>query len=299
MPWGGIASAIGSVAGGLIGNASRGEDHYWDNYHAQKEFAQNGIRWKVSDAKAAGLHPLAALGSAGAFYTPSQSTGDPGQDYSWLADTGQQIGRAISAKVTAKERAEQQQRQEDYQAKQVERADLENQLLRQQIRNNDLDMFARASVRAVNTQQQVPAMPSMSGGPMIAGQAQAYPSGQTVAKPVEISTSMPGQPGIDAGTPPDIRFVRTVTGGYAPVRSKANEEALEDDWLGSLGWHMRNKLPAFLGRISPDARLLPDKGRSGKWFWSFNPIHQSFYPVHSDDGIFSRLRTKFDPAYSR
>ncbi len=41
------------------------------NLAAQKEFAQNSIQWRVNDAKAAGLHPLAALGSNGTTYTPS------------------------------------------------------------------------------------------------------------------------------------------------------------------------------------------------------------------------------------
>ena len=29
----------------------------------QREFAKHGIQWRVDDAKAAGIHPLAALGS--------------------------------------------------------------------------------------------------------------------------------------------------------------------------------------------------------------------------------------------
>lgn len=41
------------------------------NLNAQKEFAQNSIQWRVNDAKAAGLHPLAALGANGTTYTPS------------------------------------------------------------------------------------------------------------------------------------------------------------------------------------------------------------------------------------
>lgn len=41
------------------------------NYEMQREFAQNGIRWKVADAQAAGLHPLYALGGGGAAFAPS------------------------------------------------------------------------------------------------------------------------------------------------------------------------------------------------------------------------------------
>lgn len=35
----------------------------------QREFAQHGIRWRVRDARKAGLHPLAALGASGAAYS--------------------------------------------------------------------------------------------------------------------------------------------------------------------------------------------------------------------------------------
>lgn len=37
----------------------------------QKEFAQNSIQWRTADAKKAGIHPVAALGSQGISYNPS------------------------------------------------------------------------------------------------------------------------------------------------------------------------------------------------------------------------------------
>lgn len=40
------------------------------NANLQRQFAKMGIRWRVADAKAAGLHPLAALGSSGASGSP-------------------------------------------------------------------------------------------------------------------------------------------------------------------------------------------------------------------------------------
>lgn len=47
-----------------------------NNYQMQKEFAQNGIRWRVEDAKAAGLHPLAALSMSGSGASPSFAVGN-------------------------------------------------------------------------------------------------------------------------------------------------------------------------------------------------------------------------------
>lgn len=42
----------------------------------QREFAQNSIQWRVNDAKKAGIHPVAALGSQGISYNPSYVGGD-------------------------------------------------------------------------------------------------------------------------------------------------------------------------------------------------------------------------------
>lgn len=78
------------------------------NEALQREFAQHGIRWRVEDAKAAGLHPLYALGGAGASYSPSAisvGVGDAGGVGRGVAAAGQEIGRAMSATLTAEERA--------------------------------------------------------------------------------------------------------------------------------------------------------------------------------------------------
>lgn len=68
----------------------------------QKEFAQMGLRWRVADAQAAGLHPLAALGVQGLQgYTPVNLDSSPGA-------TGAAIGRmSHSAAVSRAERTAQ------------------------------------------------------------------------------------------------------------------------------------------------------------------------------------------------
>lgn len=74
----------------------------------QKEFAQQGIRWRVDDAVAAGLHPLAALGSmpANAAAVPGPSTSVPGTGASWraLGNLSQNVSRAVMAGATVNER---------------------------------------------------------------------------------------------------------------------------------------------------------------------------------------------------
>lgn len=71
----------------------------------QREFAQNGVRWRVEDAKAAGLHPLFAL--TGNLSQASGSSPLPIGETSMgpaLAAAGQDVGRAIRAQQTPEER---------------------------------------------------------------------------------------------------------------------------------------------------------------------------------------------------
>lgn len=79
----------------------------------QREFAQMGVQWRVADAKAAGLHPLYALGGNIPTFSPTSgvgiqapATGGEGRRAMGraLADAGQTIGRAVAAQETADQR---------------------------------------------------------------------------------------------------------------------------------------------------------------------------------------------------
>lgn len=138
-----FSGLIKSVAGPLIGGAASllggkssqdsAESQNQLNYAHQKEFAQHGIRWKVADAKKAGLHPLAAIGGLGASYTPSATIGDNGygQAGAALGDAvsgyidGQNTRRAQNATATQHER--------ELADLGLERAKLQNRLLEAQI----------------------------------------------------------------------------------------------------------------------------------------------------------------------
>lgn len=85
-----LPAAIGGLTGGWAGagagllkglgaaqGARSAASQAEDNYERQKEFAQYGIRWKVADAQAAGLHPVYALGGSGAAFAPNPITVDP------------------------------------------------------------------------------------------------------------------------------------------------------------------------------------------------------------------------------
>ena len=152
MGWGSaIGSAIGAV-GSLIGGGIASNNAN-KQYEMQKEFAQNGIRWKVADAKAAGIHPLAALGAQTFSYNPI-AVGDNGIADA-LSQMGQGIDRAVAAKQTAEERALEQDFVDKQRELDIRQKEKNIQLLDSEIyRNNSAayESLKRASIP--------PAMPS-------------------------------------------------------------------------------------------------------------------------------------------
>lgn len=65
------------------------------NIRYQKQFAKKGIQWRVNDAKAAGLHPLYALGAQVPAFSPVMDATGSG-----LQSMGQDISRAVKATLT-------------------------------------------------------------------------------------------------------------------------------------------------------------------------------------------------------
>lgn len=145
-----LIGAGASLLGGLF-NQNSAAAAAKKNYEAQKEFAQQGVRWKVDDAKAAGIHPLYALGANTVSFSPS-SAGDTSMGTA-MANAGQDISRAIDATRTGGERATA--FNKTVQDLQLTRLGLENELL-------------AAQIRKVNQAGHPPSRPSAAGvGPLI------------------------------------------------------------------------------------------------------------------------------------
>jgi len=141
----GILSAIGGIIGSGLNFLGKSKE-----IDLQKDFAKKGIQWKVADATKAGLHPLAALGANTMSYQPV-GLGD-GLSAS-MESMGQNIDSAIDRTRNGTEKINTQ-----LGALQLERAGLENDLLRSQIAQ-------------LNRQ---PPMPTDGGaGELIPGQAQS------------------------------------------------------------------------------------------------------------------------------
>lgn len=119
-----LIGAAGSVIGGLIGEAGKRKE-----IQAQREFAQNGVRWKVDDARAAGVHPALALGASTASFQP---VGLGSSMAEGLSGASQDIGRAIDTTRTLPEKLDAY--TQATQALTLNRMGLENELLASQIR---------------------------------------------------------------------------------------------------------------------------------------------------------------------
>ena len=180
MGLGSIVSAVGSIAGGILG-ANSAQNVASMNYEAQKEFAQNGIRWKVEDAKRAGIHPLYALGASTQGYSPSFGyTGDYG-----IADAAAQFGqgyeRAQQAKMTKEERDKQDVRDAIQDMAALEDLNQKRRMNDAQIRLANSEIFRNfaLSTNALRKTGLPPAMPGGSGsGGVIDGQSESYATGQ-------------------------------------------------------------------------------------------------------------------------
>jgi len=261
--WGAIASVAAPLIGDIIGASEEQEQRASDrnqrdqeqqrNYDMQVEFAKNGIRWKAEDAKAAGLHPLAALGTNTVSFQPS-FVGDSGSGGSPWGDVarnlGQNIGRAVAATQTQDERIATQLRLENMQ--------LQNELLKSQI----------TSINKPNN----PPLPVGGSANFVPGQGD---SGMLV-KPSERTASQEGRPAQEAGWRPDVSYSRTDT-GLVPVIPQGLSESMEDDTLGKIFWRIRNQVvPNLWGRGKPPASQLPQ----GASDWEWDRGSQEWRPIY-------------------
>lgn len=282
---GGIVAGVGSLAGGIVNGIT--SNHLANkNIAAQKEFAQNGIRWRVEDAKKAGIHPLYALGASTASFSPVAGYGGDFGISDALNSFGQGIDRAAQAKMTKEERAIEQatlERQEVMQLAQLNMLQQESSAKTMMFKSEALRNYAAAR-QALASQQQVPAMPSLRVrsdgtvvGQTVAGQGDSSPvSSLMEIEPSSAETNALGRPGTAAASNPELSFTRTNDGGYVPIRSQAAADRLDDDILGTLSWYARNYIPAYFDNqnSAPPKSWLP-KGAS---HWVFDSASFTWYP---------------------
>ncbi len=212
----------------------------------QKEFAQNQLQWKAADAKAAGIHPIFAMGNSPISFSPI-NTGISGSNpmAQAMSGMGQDLSRASMAKQTPHGRNATMNAALSKLG--LERASLQNDLLRTQI---------KATTMRINRSQLPPSMPS-----------------PVEVMPQQIIKGRTSTPHIDPGQVTDVGHARTKT-GYAPIPSEQVKERIEDNIPAELMHFYRNQIkPNFNQNFSP-----PFKAPKGKR-WIFAPLAQEYQLV--------------------
>lgn len=253
--WGAIAGAALKIGGKLL-DAKSDRDNLNAQLNLSRDAMTHGIRWKVKDAKAAGIHPLYALGAQGPVFSPiSVGSSTLGQGIADdLTDLGQDISRARNAQMTGTQR-----QAEVLGNLAIERAELENDLLRSQIaRFNSAQLPPPAPNPNVQIGNEIP-----------------DPSVQIVPK--EQTATAPDVPSAEAGVSPEVSYIRTPDGGVALVRSLDAKERLEEDFFGSVAYALRNNIFPFITGKSPHEppkELLPE----GAVGWYYLPLTNRWVP---------------------
>ena len=247
---GNLIAAGANIIGGLMSKSSQ-DKAAANNIKLQREFAQHGIRWKVEDAKAAGLHPLAALGAQTSSFAPISVGGDPLAG--GLAAAGQDISRAVDATRTGGERMDAYTK--TIQDLNVRRMGLENELLASQI----------AKTRGAGNP---PPLPAPGDRLLVEGQGD---SGLVEVAPLKQTSVAPGQPSVEAGAVPEAGFARTPS-GWAPTFSKDFQDRAEEDLIGSLAWSVRNRLAPMFDKGSFNVPFPAPEGK----YWIYNPVRQEY-----------------------
>ena len=260
------ASMGGSIIGGLM-NKSANEDTNeanaainQHNIDLQREFAQNGIRWKMADAKAAGVNPLVALGANTTSFSPSSIGMTPDHSMGDMASNmGQDVSRAMSATRTSDER--------QIAALNIQGAqlDLQGKALDNQIKSTQLNKLNSTG----------PAFPAGTDH-LISGQGNSGTA--IVEKPLERTASLPGHPEAEAGAIPDVGWAVTKT-GIVPVPSGDIKNRIEDNMFHEGMHFVRNNIgPNFGGGTMPPQDALKNWPGSTHFEWSYKG--QEYRPVY-------------------
>lgn len=275
---GGLGLA-GSIGGSVLGGRSN-DRAAAANAQIQRELAQNGLSWRVADAKRAGINPLAALGAS----IPSGSPVAVGQDYGdlGLGALGQDISRAMTAKMTAEQR---------------EIHELNKEMLRAQIEGQKLDNQAKLDP---------PVLPSP--GNIVLG----TPNPLVDVIKDDVRTSK--QPGVLAATQPKYVDYINEDGELERKLNQNLMDAQEDDWDTKIRSYKRMFNDSVGGVLSkyfyPDHLKFAEKKERERpphpqkgWEYRWNRKRQTWVPHKLAPGeksqIFDTPSGSFDKWYRR
>lgn len=294
----GLFSFVGDALGGLFGsddardqrgatseendkNRQFAQQQSHDEHQRQKEFAQMGIRWRMNDAREAGIHPLAALGAQGAQYSPTIAmpashapAGGGGNhwgnafsnmgrslDDMMSKEMGQNTTRAQIATMTPFQRA--------MEALQLENMNLQNAQIQADIHSK----YHSIGMAAFGPPMHPAAGPHtpVIGDAAIPGIVEGKPSTSTSASPLDR--------GREAATTPGFKRYNISPNLSVDAPSPELSEALEGmPWGAKAGTFLGRQMDLLMnGAGKPGAEVLP----SG-YEWKWNRLRQAWEPVKKD-----------------
>lgn len=210
--------AAGNIIGGLISDSSEedaAKKASKKDWERQKEVLQNQVQWRVKDATAAGLHPLAALGLSPASGPAPTNVGQSSLGES-ISAMGANIGRAAEAFVGPEEKL-------------LARAQLQQQMTSNELQNAHL----RAQTALLNQQllKGVPVTGVVGKSDRLGGASQVTRIGfDNTAVPLP-----PGPSGEDLGWTGEIG--QELSGASALAKSMSGPGKSDSLWMNrGRGW---------------------------------------------------------------
>lgn len=254
-----LAEAGTAIASAILGGTSDNK-----NWSRQKKMAQNQIQWRVADAKAAGVHPLYALGAPTMSFSPSMHDGGAGA----MSQLGQDLSRA---KMAAMDRRE---REAAANAAAIEsNARVANDTARTKaevMESSARTDLLRSQIGRLNSAQVGPPSPTLDSS--VGGRVQPEPSRPTIGHP--------NNPAREPGSITEYRFSQLPNGDLAIVPS-TEWSGMVDEMLSpqGMGWTWRNNIVPF---FNPNYFPRPDPSqhppRPG-YEWRFNGRVFRQYPI--------------------
>lgn len=254
-------SAVGSLLGGALGMSSSNSAAK-KNAAMQREFAQNGIQWKVADAKKAGIHPLYALGAQTMTPTPSY-IGDNSMGNA-ISQATQSMGQGLTRSKMATL---------DSQTRSIALNLSQEQLKNAKIKN-EMDTLALLSERRRLAANNNPPMPNV------------LPSNQqTKVVPLQRTSSpSPDKQFQEAGNIASTGFAVTPK-GLTPVPSNDVKQRIEDQIIPEMIWAAQNYVqPNFNDKNKPSLKMLPKGYTDWKWdakTFTWKPVFKAGYTPKS------------------
>lgn len=249
--------AIGAGSALLGGHISSRESRRANemNVRQQERFAKHGIRWKVEDAKRAGVSPEFALGAPGASFTPTSTASSRGD---MIADAGQNIARSVLAT-------------EDKATRELD-AKMKAETLRGMQLNNDILTTQLTSINRPGNP------PFPSGGPSVT--QGGISSGVYSDVPLERTGQSRSARHSEGASIPSVGWAETADGGLRPVPSQDIKNRIEDQIVPETIWALQHQIaPNFGAGPRPPKEAL--KHPSHHWSWS-----------HSRQAWYSRRKPK-------